>query len=119
MKNRIFRYENFLNEDEHPSVEVAGIGKVRLFTEMNDYHSGQSYMVSYAVGPDDEELGHCDWSEYNKEISIDMMEVKEKYRRKGIATLLMNTIKETNPGQKINYGYSTDDGTKWLQKYNI
>ena len=83
---------------------------------MRDYHSGQSYMTAYAK-LDGEVVGWCDYSIYQNKVYIDMLEVDNAYQRKGIATGLMNFIKQENEGKKIIPGMATDAGDKFWKAY--
>lgn len=83
---------------------------------MRDYHSGQSYMTAYAK-LNGETVGWCDYSIYQGKVYIDILEVDKTYQRKGIATGLMNFIKQENEGKKIIPGMSTDAGNKFWKAY--
>mgnify|MGYP006344596123 FL=1 len=74
-------------------------------------------MTTYAMDSHNNWLGYCEWSEYEREISIEMMEVRPEFRRKGIASFIMDVIKEESPGIKIDHGYGSEDGSKWLKAY--
>jgi GNAT superfamily N-acetyltransferase len=112
---RIKLFEEYVDKDFKR--EIPGIGMVKFHSGSRDYHSGQSYMTTAAYDSDGNCVGWCDWSEYENEISIDMLEVPEKYRRKGIATMIMDVIRAENPGIKIDHGYGSEDGSKWLKAY--
>ncbi len=109
-------FGSFLNEDFNGKFNLPGLGEIEIDTEMKDYHSGQSYLSTYAT-LNDKTIGRVDWSEYNKEIYIDFVEVKDPYKRKGIATKMFDVIKDTNPNQKIHYGMTSELGTKFLAAY--
>lgn len=112
---RLKRYNN-LREDLNSKFELEDLGLVEIHTEMRDYRSGQSYLTTYAkLGH--AWLGHVDWSEYKNEVYIEYVNIKEEYRRKKIATKLFQTIKEQSPGKKINYGATTELGSKFLKSY--
>ena len=83
---------------------------------MRDYYSGQSYMSAYAK-LNGKVVGWCDYSIYQNKVYIDMLEVDEEYKRKGIATGLMDYIKQENEGKKIIPGMSTDAGDKFWKSY--
>lgn len=78
--------------DDH-ATQVPGIGAVKFRSESRDYHDGQTYMTTYAYNSEGKWIGWCDWSEYEKEIGIEMIEVLPEYRRKGIATMIMDVRK--------------------------
>lgn len=69
--------------------------------------------VAFFDKPSGEKIGYIDYSIYEGEISIKMVEVEPKYRRQGYATLLLQAAKHDTPGAKVNPGYLTDDGAQW------
>lgn len=89
---------------------------IKLSDDMRDHHSGQSYMTARAKLKG-EQIGYVDYSIFNHKIYIDMVNVTESYRRKGIATKLFDLIKRENPGMQIVPGYSTDSGNKFYNSY--
>ena len=68
--------------------------------------------VSYTEG--DEQLGYINFrlDTYEKEIFIDMISVSENSRRKGIATKMLYALKDEYPDYYVDWGYTTEDGTK-------
>ena len=113
---KIFKFCDFLLEDFNGKFEMLGIGSIEIHTSAIDYRSGQHYMTTFAT-LNNETIGWVDWSEYNKEIYIDYVEVKEPYRMKGLAKKLFNIIKESEPGKKIHYGYTSELGSKFLKAH--
>lgn len=61
--------------------------------------------LQYAVADDEEDTAY-----------IQMIEVKESERRKGIATALVDSLKKEY--KEINWGYTTNDGTKFYNSYS-
>ena len=55
-------------------------------------------------------LGGIEYSEFQDEIYINYMEIKEEYKRMGIATALYKELQRLNPNMKINWGITTDEG---------
>jgi GNAT superfamily N-acetyltransferase len=90
--------------------------EIKYREEMRDYHSGQSYMTAYAE-ENREVVGWCNYSIYKNKVYIDMVEVKPEYRRKGIASELMNFIKQENKNMIIVPGMATDEGDKFWKAY--
>lgn len=88
----------------------------KFMETMRDYHSGQSYMTAYAqlYG---KVVGQCEYSIYDKKIYIQYIEVNKDERRKGVATKLMDFIRNENKGIPIIPGYATDEGDKFWKKY--
>ena len=102
---KLVKLQEILKEEEYKFIE-----------NMRDYHSGQSYMNAYAY-LNNEIVGRVDFSIYDKKLYIDMIEVEPEYRRKGIATKLMDFVKKENPNLPIIPGYSTEEGHKFWEKY--
>ena len=48
----------------------------------------------------------------SKEIFIDMISVDEGSRRKGIATKMLYALRDEYPDYYVDWGYTTEDGTK-------
>lgn len=67
-------------------------------------------------------LGYLSYSylrnEKPKTAYVQMIQVKDSMRRKGIATALIDSLKQ-DFGNNIEYGYTTDDGTKLLKGLGI
>ena len=62
-------------------------------------------------------VGIIEYSIFQDEIYINNMLVKPERRREGIATQMMNKLKEFNSGLKINWGMTTPEGNKFQQNY--
>lgn len=101
-----------LNEDDYGSFKL-GTDEVKLTTDCRDYHSGQAYMSTYAT-VNNRTVGHIDWSEYENKIYIDYVQVVDSYKRKVIATAMMDSLAKYNPGKEIVHGYTSDEGGKFL-----
>ena len=89
---------------------------VKLIDDCYDSHSGQLYcrIVAYDKNSD-KYLGRIDYSIFEEKTYIDMIEVEKEFRRCGIASNLLGKLEKEHP--KLNYGFSTREGTKFLQKY--
>ncbi len=79
-----------------------------------DYNNGQSYMKLKIFDDKKNSLGYLAYSDYNDDAYIDLLYVEPEYRRNGVGTLLMNKLKELYKNHKIEKGYTTDDGNKFL-----
>jgi len=77
-----------------------------------DSHSGQDYCQLLAYDKNGKCVGYLQYSEYNHQLYVDMIKVDEEHQRQGIATDLLLKLKDRN--QPIHYGYSTRDGTAFL-----
>ena len=86
---------------------------LKLTDEMRDYHSGQSYH-SATISDDDKLIGYADYSIYDNELSIDMIEIEPEFRRQGYGKKLMAYIKLKNSEAKYVPSLKTDLGTKFV-----
>jgi hypothetical protein len=87
---------------------------VQLKSEMIDHHSGQSdFKITATEGGNG--AGTLDYTVYNNEVSISMIEVPESSRRKGIARQMLQFLQKEYPNSEIKWGYTTDDGSKLKQ----
>ncbi|MFJ2825940.1 GNAT family N-acetyltransferase [Streptomyces toxytricini] len=50
-------------------------------------------------------------------VEIDMLEVAEDFRGRGLASLLIDTVYEAYPNAWINHGLRTMDGAHWWDRY--
>lgn len=77
------------------------------------YASGESYYtMSYTQ--DGKVVGTLEYGEYDGAPNVKMVEVDPEYRRKGIATKLLQELQNKYPDTEIDFGMSTPDGTKLL-----
>lgn len=106
-------------DDKARRVE-RGTGKfaaadVRLMNDCYDSHGGETFCTLRAYKGENV-VGYVDYSLYDDEIHIKMIEVDEAYQRQGIATALIDKLRKDNPGTPINWGMLTDDGAKLKAK---
>lgn len=73
-------------------------------------------MVIYAKNKSGNVVGYLSFSEYRNEPSIKMIEVLPQYRRKGIATKMLQSLQKMYPDTEIRTGMTTPDGTKLVNK---
>lgn len=78
-------------------------------------YSGQTN-VTLSLHDGKTRVGYVEYVIYNNEISIDYINVKESYRKQGIAHKLLSQLQSENEGKQIKFGMTTDDGTKLLDK---
>ena len=85
--------------------------------ESTGAHHGQVDMIIKIGNPiTNEAYAYFQYSEYQGDIHIQMIETFKNHQRKGYATLLMKYLKEKNPKSKIHNGdYATDEGHKLLK----
>lgn len=84
--------------------------------ECRNFHNRQ-YDLTALAEENHKVIGYCDYTLFNNEIFIQYIEVAEEYRLKGVARQLFDFIHKEYSDKKINYGYTTDDGTKFMQAY--
>jgi 2'-5' RNA ligase len=79
-----------------------------------EYHG---YIVA-RIG--NEQVGKLDYTYYQGELGIRMVEVDPAYRRNGIADALLAELKKDDPSPIYSQGdFNTDEGQAWLDKNNI
>lgn len=88
--------------------------KITFHDEMIGTQSGQSDLRLTAY-IDKVPVGWIDYSDYQGEISIKMIEVKPEYRRKGIGKDLVLKLQKEYPKTEINLGMLTGDGVRLIK----
>ena len=78
------------------------------------YHHGQ-YDLAVVAYSGDEIAGWIDYSVYDGEASIQMIEVKPEYARRGLAKQMLLALQDKYPDQEIDWGSLTRDGSKLYQ----
>jgi len=90
-----------------------------------DYHNQQNDYILAAIDIDlppvsdysGTPVGMIEYSVFNDEVYINNMLVPPDRRRQGIATKMMNKLKEFNSGIKINWGMTTPEGHEFQRNY--
>lgn len=120
--------ESVTKIDNNKSIATLKDGtKFNIWTEMTDAYDNQLDFTKIAYVGDnwiDENdkiinkniLGYVQYSVYNNHAYVQMIEVKESMRRKGVATALMQSL--YSDYKKVNWGMTTDDGTKFKRAYS-
>lgn len=77
------------------------------------------HMFLKAHDDDGNEIGSLEYKHKPelKRIDVWMIETKPSHQRKGVATALMNSVKDKHPGSTIDWGTKTFDGIKFSRKY--
>jgi ribosomal protein S18 acetylase RimI-like enzyme len=88
----------------------SGVAKIEV--DVTGYHDMQTDGTIRAFDAEGRTIGYIDFSEYDDIISINMVEVREDARRRGIATALMERLRGEFEGEPFYFGYSTEDGTE-------
>lgn len=87
---------------------------VTIRTESIGSHHGQSDMIMIA-SLNDNNVGTLEFTIFNDEPYVNMIKVKEEYRRRGIATLLMKELQKKFPDTEIHIGMTMPEGNKLIE----
>lgn len=90
----------------------------KIHTHSTSAYSDQVNMLKYFEDEDGNTIAKVDYSYYDGKIYVNMIETLPEYRRKGLATRLIKDLENDakEEGMKIDYGYTTRDGTAFLEK---
>lgn len=83
-------------------------------TWSTDAYSGQVDMRK-TIYAGDKEVGYLEYSVYDETPSVQYIHVDPEYRRSGAAKQLMQELQKEYPDTEINFGMTTEDGTKLLE----
>jgi GNAT superfamily N-acetyltransferase len=100
----------------HSTGVQAALAKPNVWSDYRDYYHGDNYGSIYAdLG--DKRIGHLDFSGNNldQEARIQHIETDPDHRRQGVATAMLNKLREDYP--KLNWGGTTPDGTALKKAY--
>ena len=86
---------------------------LEFYTSVKDSY-GDELHCRLTASEDGKTVGYIDFSVYNEQPYIQMIQVKEPYRRKGYATQMIKQLQKDYPDSEIDFGMTTDDGTKLL-----
>jgi hypothetical protein len=64
---------------------------------------------------DDNNVATLEFSIFNDEPYVNMIKVKDDYKRRGIATILMKELQRRFPETEIHMGMLTPEGTKLIE----
>lgn len=84
---------------------------------IKDVSTGYAYDETYftmSYTQDGKTVATLEYGEYDGKPNVKMVEVDPEYRRKGIATKLLQELQKKYPGAEIDFGMTTPDGTKLL-----
>lgn len=99
-----------INSVENKKTDV---GKIKIKEEVTNSYAGEIFLTKTAQ-INGKDVGKIEYSVYNNRPSIKMIEVMPEYRRQGIATKLLQNLQEEYKNVEIDFGMTTDDGTKFL-----
>ena len=84
---------------------------------IKDVSTGYAYGENYytmSYTQDGKEVATLEYGEYEGNPNVKMIEVEPEYRRKGIATKLLQELQQKYPDAEINFGMLTPDGSKLI-----
>ena len=86
--------------------------RLQFREEFIDSYSGQSNfkLTASQPGRDDAPLGFVAYSVFRDKPAISLIEVMPNYRRRGVATQLLQSLQEIFPGVEIEWGMLTGEG---------
>ena len=89
--------------------------------DVNTGYAYDEYYYTMSYEQDGATVGTLEYGVYEGNPNVKMIEVDPKYRRKGIATKLLQELQKKYDGKEIDFGMSTPDGTKLLDSitYNV
>ena len=88
---------------------------VKIKHEVTDYYEGESY-CQYTAYDGDKVAGYIKYSQVDDGSPyVHYIETAEEYRGQGVATKLLQQMQHDIGDNEINFGYTTDDGTKLLE----
>ena len=119
-----------LKESKEEHIKDKTGREFSIWTECDGSYSGQSDYLKIAYLGDnwmdendkiirDNLLGYLSYSVLDEDDTtayIKMIEIKKTERRKGIGTKFINSLEKEY--KNINWGYTTEEGTKFYQSYH-
>jgi len=88
---------------------------LKFYHDCYDSHGGESFCNLIAKDINGKPVGYIEYSIFDKEINIKMIQTKEGERRKGIATLMAKELKNKYPESFIHWGMTTSDGEPFVR----
>ena len=84
--------------------------------EVSTGYSSDEYYYEMQYIQDGKVVGTLEYGDYNGEPNVKMIEVDPEYQRKGIGTKLLQELQNKYKDVEIDFGMTTPDGTKLLEK---
>lgn len=97
-------------------IEQATAGP-KVWSDFRDYSGGDHYGSIYAEHGG-ARVGKLDFVGNKFDAKINMVETNPEFRRRGIATALVNKLREEFPNAKIDWGGTTPLGSKFKKAYS-
>jgi len=92
--------------------KMSQLSDLKINMEHSGGYNGQDNYIIYAQ-IENTPVGYIEFSIYNNQIFISIIEVSKDYRRKGVATDLLRYMQEQFPDSPVNPGYSSEEGFKF------
>ena len=106
--------EAYRESGKAPTDTKYSVSNKNIKVESTGYGYGETFFtMSYEQ--DGKVVGTIEFSEFDGEPNVKMIEVDPDYRRQGIGTKLLQELQKKYPDTEINFGMSTPDGTKLLE----
>lgn len=99
-----------------PLGDDSGIGLTALH---RNSHHGQHDLTILAHLPDGTRVGFLDYTLYDNELRVEMVEVEEAYRRQGIATRLYERMLEEHPKATLGRAGALEDGAEFRRAFDV
>ena len=97
-------------EGEQPRPEI----KIKD-PEVTASYKGQINLIIRAIDKNGKQVGKLEYAQFNGKPKVSFIEVTPENRRKGIATKLFKKLQAEYPDQKIDIGYSTEEGAEFIK----
>ena len=85
-----------------------------ILSTIKDSYGGEAFMVMSAMDGN-KVAGTIEYSVYEDTPAIQMIEVAEGYKRKGVATKMLQALQSEYKDTEIQFGYTTEEGEKLLK----
>ena len=99
---------------KEPAFSMPETDNVIVKNEITNTYGDETYNVMTAE-LDGRIIGKIEYGVYNGTPHIQMIETKPEYRRKGVATKLLQELQKQYKNKEIDFGMTTPDGTKLLE----
>ena len=89
-------------------------GNLKIQSTIKDSYGGEAFMVMTATDGN-EVAGTIEYSVYEDVPAIQMITTAEGYKRKGVATKMLQALQNEFKDTEIQFGYTTEEGEKLLK----
>jgi GNAT superfamily N-acetyltransferase len=99
-------------------LESAELENVIIVNSVEDSFRG-GYGGTLVAKTPEQQLGYLTYTVYNDVPAISMIWVAPEFRRYKIARKLLKALQELSPTEEIDWGYTTDDGSRLKQSIDF